>query len=365
MYLFSQVEEQSTRKPAVPRRLSRRLLDRLDLIRSWVATTFLPRYWKQAILAMLLITTGKSLEMAGFIGAVQIVSHSIAPQTPLPLSLSSSLLVGGMIVCLVILLAAFSGYRGQRLAVETVNDYESISFANAIHNIRLQREPGFEIPDKEAKEIMMQAPRFMARGMLQIMNSATATLLVFIGFIGCLVIYPKLTLIIGLLLIVCSPVYVLAAAHGTTVGQKMRQASDDFGKTKKQLSKKWLASDHFDTASAHREVLGNKNYVRFLNAYGKRLILSPQSQLIGSLTFSICLLIGFVWVGMRYQLNSNTLSTFIIYIIFLRVFFSGIVSVFSSVQMLNSFIPYFIRYLMLDPRVKSAGLQEWEVPIKS
>ena len=341
MYLFTDIDNQSSPKPAVHRPLGRRLFNRLHLIRSWVVTTFLPRYWRQAILAMWLITVGKSLEMAGFVGAVQIVSHAIDPQSPMPLSLHSSLLVGGAIVCLVILIAAFSGYRGQRLAVETVNDYESISFANAIHNIRLQRGPGFEIPEKEATEIMMQAPRFMARGMLQIMNSATATLLVVIGFIGCLVIYPKLTLIIGLLLMFCSPVYVLAAAHGTTVGQKMRQASQDFGKTKKQLSKKWLTSDHFNTAAAHREVLGNKSYVRFLNAYGKRLILSPQSQLIGSLTFSICLLIGFFWVGMRYQLNSNTLSTFIIYLIFLRVFFSGLVSVFSSVQMLNSVHPVF------------------------
>jgi hypothetical protein len=195
----------------------------------------------------------------------------------------------------------------------------------------------------------------MYRGMLQIINSATSAVLTILGFIVCLHLYPLLTLSIVIILILSCPLYIRASIHSTRVGAKMRKTVKNFSKAKTILSKNWISAKEFDPIQVQRQVFENEDYIAHMSAYGNRLLLSQRSQVFGGMVFAVCISFLFSWINFTNELTAHLVSQLIIFFVFLRIFFSGLTGLFTGIQMLNALTPYFVDFLLLDPRI-STGL---------
>ncbi|WP_019170651.1 hypothetical protein [Pseudaminobacter salicylatoxidans] len=329
--------------------IARKLIARARLIWAWARVTVFPRYgWKSAF-SMLLITAGRLGDAASFVAATHILAWAFregAGDGQLDRYLTwAAVSFAGLVG-----LGSILGYLGSRLAVKTVLAYESSCLVEGVSILHAYKQDDKPLPDSEAVRITKQAPRMMARSLLQLVHLCTSLVLMLTGFVVCVGLFPEMIVIIAGVLIVLSPLYILSAVYSTDVGHRIAINSSGYAGSTKAFQKKWINAKVFKFDEALDELREDMGYRDFHAAYGQRLTLSARNHLLSSLTLAATIGVCLLWIAKEVDLNSATVTSIVSFLVFLRVFANGLAGVFNGVQTFNTFIPFYLLYLKRDPR---------------
>ncbi|WP_414471766.1 hypothetical protein [Microvirga sp. M2] len=330
----------------------RRVLERAKLLTAWLWLTVWPLYGWRSIVSMALITCGRLADAASFVVGMHILTRSLTHGGFPSDDLQSSLTWAVAGIAGILLIASTLSYIGSKLAVQIVLAYEKTSLVEGLaiaHQCRLNKT---KITKQERASITRQAPRMMARNLLHVINGGTSGVMMISGALTCLVLFPALTGLLMLSLVMLSPLYILAALHGTNIGHSIRSSSSAYSEMIKQLESKWLKSSMFDRREAQTEIESDLGYNDFINMYGARLKLSARNHLLSNLTLAFVLSLSSIWFINEIELTAKSVTVVVSYIIALRLFAHGLAGVFHALQSINTTLPFCLAFLMRDPRFK-------------
>jgi len=329
----------------------RRLFARLKLIVAWFRVTVMPQYGWRVLLSMVLITSGRLLDAASFVVGVHFLtyafSHGISGANDLQISLAwIAIGIGSLIV-----LASILGFVGSKIAVKVALDYERSSLIEGIAIVRHHQDKDSKFVNHDIDSIVRQAPRMMARSLLQIIGACTSFVLMLAGLATCIALFHGLTLIILLALLLLSPLYIYAAIHSTNIGHSIRLNATAYSTSLRKVQRKWTATKELDRDRILQEMETNEGYRAYRDAYGARLTLSARNHLVSNLTLAFVMALSFTWFANEIDLTTKALASLISYLISLRVFASGLAGIFSGMQVINTSLPFYILFLTRDPRI--------------
>ena len=334
--------------------IARRLLERAKLLMAWLWLTVWPYFGWRSLLSMVLITCGKLADAASFVVGVHILTRSLSPGGDPSSSLQSGLTWAVVGIAGILLIASTLSYLGSKLAVQIVLAYEKKSLVEGLAIAHYCQANKVKLTKQERASITRQAPRMMARSLLHIINGGTSFVMMWAGFLTCLVLFPILTGIIIFSLILLSPLYILAALHGTNIGHSIRMNSSAFGEMMRRLENKWLKRANFCRQEVMSEIESDQGYGGFTNVYGSRLRLSARNHLLGNLTLAFVLSLSFIWFINEIELTAKSIAIVVSYIIALRLFAHGLAGGFQALQSINTVLPFCLAFLMNDPRFRKA-----------
>jgi ABC-type multidrug transport system fused ATPase/permease subunit len=333
--------------------LPRKFLTRAALLTRWLTRIVLPRYWKPLIGAMALMTVGALAEAASFLVAAHLLIDTAAGgEQALPNVVGNPLVLAGVLLVVLLLAGALCSYAGSRLAISAVLDFETISFAHAVGIARELEGRGTKLTAVQHKELLSSAPHVMGRTILQCVGLGTSAVLALVGAAVCVAVFPELSMLLGVILFISAPVFIYHTMHSTNVGHRARETASRHAAARKAISSKWLSREHFDPVALKAEAIGEDDYLDFFNAFGQRLMISPLSRLLVNSALAICIVTSLLWMAATLELNRETVGRLVVFLIFLRVFFTGIRSIITAVQVIASFVPYFLAFLIADPRMR-------------
>lgn len=329
----------------------RRLFARLKLIVAWFCVTVMPQYGWRVLLSMVLITLGRLLDAASFVVGVHLLTYTFSHGASEPNGLQISLAWIAIGIGILIALASILSFVGNKLAVKVALDYERSSLIEGIAIVRHHQDNDSKFLKHDIDSIVRQAPRMMARSLLQIIGACTSFVLMLAGLATCVVLFPGLTLIILLTLLLLSPLYVFAAIHSTNIGHSIRLNAAAYSTSLRQVQRKWISTKKLDRGRVLEEMEANEGYKAYRDAYSARLTLSARNHLVSNLTLAFVVALSFIWFANEIDLTAKALASLISYLISLRVFASGLAGIFSGVQIINTSLPFYILFLTRDPRI--------------
>lgn len=330
----------------------RKFVARASLLRRWLRRIVLPGYWKPLVGAMALMTAGTLAEAASFLVAAQLLIQTAAGEEGIPGMAGSPLLLAGALLVALLLIGALCGYAGFWLAVRTVLDFETTSFAHAVGIAREQSRQGVKLTSVQQKELLSISPRFMGRTLLQCVGLGTSAVLTVFGAAICVYAFPGLSMLLGLILLVAAPLFVYHTIHSTDIGHYARETAPRHAAARKVITAKWLGEERFEPDALKAEAVGDDDYFGFLDAFDQRLMISPLSRLVVNGTLAVCIVTALLWMAATLEMNAETIGRLVLFLIFLRVFFTGARAIITAVQVIASFVPYFLAFLLADPRMK-------------
>ncbi len=336
--------------------LPKRFVARLDLLWRWMTRVVLPGWWKPLFAASILKTIGALAEAASFLVAAQLLIDWASIEAAVPSIIHHPLVIGGALLIGLLLFGALCAYLSDRIAVRMSLDFETTAFAAAPGILKFRPLSSLVLTDQQVKDFYMSAPRTMARTLMQTVGAGSSSVLIVTGAFVCAGTYPALTGILAVLLVVTAPIYVLHARHSTRVGHRFREAGRAHSAAKKDLMGGWMAGDAADVAGHKAEAIASPGYSVMMDAYGERLTISPISHLIVNALLGVSILVSLIWIGLNVRIDTDSIGRLIVYLVFLRVFFTGLRSVMSASQIVASFVPNFLLYLLLDPRMEGRPL---------
>jgi ABC-type multidrug transport system fused ATPase/permease subunit len=328
-----------------------RFLLRAALIARWLRRLVLPRYWAPLLAAMVLRTGGALAEIASFAVAVQLLMHWATIEQQVEIAKGHPLLVAGAMLFVLMALGSVSTYCGERISVRTAVRFETYAFAHAVSFVSKLSEDGSDIDKAAKKDLFFAAPRFMSRTVLQLVGIGSSIVLMAVAAVVCFWLLPTLAGVIALIVLVTSPAYVYHALHSTQIGHRLRDATSEFSLAKKELSARWLDDVSMSVDQRFDDANSSGEYSRFLDVYSQRLVISSLSRLIVNFSLMICIVVTMLWIGANYDLTADNITVMVIFLLFLRMFFSGATAIVSAVQATAVFAPNFLLYLQLDPRM--------------
>lgn len=357
------LEDNPNAKPAVFRSakwrsgIAKRLYGRVVLILKWLRFTVLPRYGWRSIFCMALVSAGRLADAASFVVGVHVLTGmfsnnaagSNAPQGGL---VWAALAIGGTIM-----IASILGYLGSRLSVKTILDYQDACFVESLAILRHNREAGVELSKVEMDSITKHAPRMMARSLMQIIGACTSLILMTVGLVTCITLFPGLTVLVLTSLLLLSPLYVLASLHSTNIGHSIRLNSSLYSRSVKLIQAKWLRAEDFDRGQATEDIKQDVGYNAFRDAYDARLTLPARNHFLGNMTLAFVIALSFIWFAGKVDLNAKSITQLVSYLIALRLFAHGLTGIFSGVQVINTSLPFFLNFLNRDPRLTKLPLK--------
>lgn len=352
-----QLEEAGAEEPGVYQGakwrsgIVRRLFARLKLIVAWLRVTVMPQYGWRVLFSMVLITSGRLLDAASFVVGVHFLSYAFSHGTSGSNDLQIGLTWAAIGIGSVIALASVLGFVGNKLAVKVALDYERSSLIEGIAIVRHHQDKHSKFLNHDIDSIVRQAPRMMARSLLQIIGACTSFVLMLAGLATCLVLFHGLTLVILLSLLLLSPLYVFAAVHSTNIGHSIRLNAAAYSTSLKQVQKKWIATKRLDRNRVLQEMEANEGYMAYRDAYGARLTLSARNHLLSNLTLAFVVALSFIWFANEIELTTKALASLISYLIALRLFASGLAGIFGGMQIINTSLPFYFLFLTRDPRI--------------
>jgi hypothetical protein len=299
---------------------------------------------------MVLITAGRLADAASFVVGIHILTRLLAEGNLPPSSVQEAITWAAVGLAGVLALGSTLGYIGSKLAARFVVDYESACLVEGIAVIRHHQESGLELSGIEASNITKKAPQMMSRSMLYVINACTAFVLTIIGLLVCVKIFPVLTIVVLLTLILMSPLYVFAAVHSTNIGHSIRINAPAHGQTLRRIQHKWLSEAKFDQGRLNEEVQSGIACNAYREAYRARLALPARNNLLSSLTLAFVVAISFVWIANEVELRGSAIAIVVSYLVALRLFAHGLSGIFHSIQSINTSFPLFLTFLIRDPR---------------
>lgn len=337
--------------------ITRRLYGRIKLILKWLRFTVLPHYGWRAFFSMVLIAAGRLTDAASFVVGVHVLTrmfsqHAESGEPQLGL-VWAALAIGGTIM-----LASILGYVGSRLSVKTILDYQDACFVEGLAIIRHNRDAGVKLSKTEMDSITRHAPRMMSRSLLQIIGACTSLVLMTVGLVTCVSLFPGLTALVITSLLLLSPLYVLASLHSTNIGHSIRLNASLYSRSVKLIESKWLRADNFDSMKAAQDIKQDEGYNLYRDAYDARLILPARNHLLGNMTLAFVVALSFVWFAGKVDLNAKSVTQLVSYLISLRLFAHGLTGIFSGVQVINTSMPFFLTFLERDPRLVKLPVRE-------
>lgn len=330
--------------------ITMRLLQRVRLIAAWIYVTVLPRFWWRVLASMILITGGRLADAASFIVGVHIITRAASAESVGTGELQQGLIWAAIAIASIILIASALGYLGNSLAAKLALKYQRLCLAEGLAIVRHYRERKSELPPDEVRSVTRQAPRMMARSLLQVIGACTSLIMLMSGLIGCVFLFPALTGIILLCLILISPLYVVAALHSTNIGHSIRMSSPAHGMAIRQIEKKWAKAKVFSKDEILKDLDGSQAYNEFNDAYRARLTLSAWNSLLSNLTLALITALATIWIALEVEITAESIATIVSYLIALRLFGQGLAGIFSSIQTINTLLPFYLKFLMRDPR---------------
>lgn len=331
-------------------KVAKRLLARAQLIWSWLWITVIPQYGWRALFSMALITAGRLADAASFVVGTHIVTRSLSQADAASSGFQGGLTLAAFAMAGILSVSSILGYIGYKLAVKITLDYEQEGIVDAFKIVRRLREQGQVLSGTEENNLVRQAPRMMSRAVLFIMNACTSVVLTLSGLAACIGIFPWLTLLVLLSLIAVSPAYIWAAIHSTNIGHGIRTNDPVFTETLKRFKDKWFNSETFDPRAFKDEIFRDEGYVAYHSTYLARLTLSARNHLISSLTLAFVIGLSFVWIAHEVELSAKSVASIISFLVSLRLFAHGLAGIFQGIQSLNTTLPFFLSFLMHDPR---------------
>ncbi len=331
-------------------KIGRRLLDRAQLIAAWLRITVLPRYGWRALISMVLITGGRLADAASFVVGIHILTRSLSAGNIASNEIQVALIGAAFGLAGVLALGSSLGYIGNKLAAKLVLDYEGTCLAEGLSIVRYHRDKGLEMSPLEITNVVNRAPQRMSRSLLYIINACTAFVLLLIGLAVCIKLFPMLTVIVLLSLIMISPFYILAAVHGTNIGHSIRLNAPGYGQMLRRLQQKWLSEIKFDSEQLVEEIQNDTSYSAYREAYRARLELPARNNLLSSLTLSLVVAVSFIWIANEVELSASSVAGIVSYLVALRLFAHGLSGIFQGVQNINTSLPLFFVFLTRDPR---------------
>ena len=332
--------------------LLKRFINRGGLLYRWMVRIVVPYYWKPIIASMILRTGGTLAEAASFLVAAQLLIHWTMVEGEFPGLLDSPLLIGGGMLVTMLLAGTLCSYFGEKIAIRVMVDLETNCFVRAVDFVHRLKLGGTQVSRLEERDLFFSAPRFMGRTIKQCIGVGSSVVLTVVGAVVCVITFPILSAILSLIFLLTIPAYAYHAFHSTWVGHRFRDTAPAHAVAKKELYAKWSRYEQFTPEQLYDEAVLDTGYSSFMNVYGQRLAISPISQLIVNGTMAISILATLLWLGASLQLNSETMPQLVIYLVFVRVFFSGLKGIIGALQIIASFVPNYLLYLNLDPRMK-------------
>jgi ABC-type multidrug transport system fused ATPase/permease subunit len=331
-------------------KIGKRLFERVKLISAWIRLTVLPHYGRRAFASMLMITLGRLADAASFVAGTLILMSALSSGNISHEQVQQGLIWAAASVAGILAVGSLLNYFGSQLSVRLALAYESACLADGLGIIRHYQGTPLELTKEEVHSITRQAPRAMARSVTQIINLCTSMVLTTAGLAICFSVFPALTAIVLLSLVLLSPLYLVAALHSTNIGHSVRQSTPAHGATMRRFLGKWLSAPIFDRDEAMNEIRRDRDYNAYQNAYGARLTLSARNHALSSVTLAFVVTLSFVWIANEVEINAGSIAAIVSYLVSLRLFAHGLASVFNGIQTMNTLLPFYLLYLTRDPR---------------
>lgn len=326
-----------------------RLLSRVWLIYAWVRGTILPNFGARAAGAASLVILGKVADAASFVAATHILTAGYLGRDSSSTDVNASLIWAAAVFAVGLLLGNAASYVGTRLAVNVSLEYERESF---VHGAYIARRLHESLSSPQSQALTKQAPRLMGRSLFQIIHLGTSAALATVGFLVCFYTLPAMMLLSGAIGLLLSPLFVAAAVHSTNIGHSLRGKASQFSASVTRMRTKWLDAPSFDFEEALRDVRSDSDYNAYLNSYGDRLLLSARSRVLSSALFLVIVGVSLGWLAGSMGADALSVSTIVTFLVFLRIFVHGLAGVFNGVQVLNASLPFFLKFLQEDARVR-------------
>jgi hypothetical protein len=331
-------------------RIAKRLWERIGLIVTWFRITVLPQYGSRVLASMALITCGRLGDSASFLVGTHILTGSISRSDAALHGLRAGLVEAAISMAGILAGASILGYAGSKLASRLVLEYEDACLVQGLELIRHHENSQLRLTYQERSNITRQAPRTMSRSLLYVINACTSLAMMLIGLMACLTLFPGLTAIVVVSLVLISPFYVLAAVHSTNIGHSIRLSTPGYLAFIRALEKKSLSSDDFDQKQILEEIQGSSDYTALQRAYRERLALPARNHLLSSLTLAFILALSFVWLGGEVEASPQSLTAMVMYLVSLRLFAHGLAGIFHGIQIVNTSLSFYLLFLTRDPR---------------
>ena len=320
----------------------------------------IPEYGNRFASGMLLRTVGALMDAASFVVAAQLLINWTAIEQNLPTAFDIPIFLGGTVLFLLLAVGGVCTFFGERISIRMALDFETSSLSSAIVWVQALERRGKCLDSQQKRDLFFSAPRFMARTVLQLVGVGSSIALVIAGVVVCSAIDLGLSGMIGLIIILSSPVFVYQALHSTRVGHMFRETAPNYMIAKKKILADGLNSDLVEREQLLSELRENSQYTSFLEAYGRRLFISPATRLAVSVVMALCVIMSLIIIGNSWELDQDGITLLVVYIVALRTLFAGASSILNALQITASFVPNFLLYLSLDPRMEgeSADLGE-------
>lgn len=331
-------------------RIALRIWQRIKLIVVWFRLTILPNFGWRVLGSMIFITVGRLADAASFVLGIFILTHLKIERFAFLDSFEGKLVLAAIAIASVMIFGSVLGYIGHRSAVRLGLDYQSACLADGIAIIRYHKDKGTDLPTAEALGITRQAPRMMARSLLQVINLCTSVVMMATGFVVCVSVFPVLTAIVLLALMVLGPIYIVAAAHGTNIGHNIRLMTPGYRNSIKTIQKKWLDASFFRKEEIIEDLKSDENYQAYQHVFGARLNLSTWNHILSNMTLAFVISLSLGWFAYKVEPNAKSIAALVSYLISLRLFAHGLAGIFSGIQSINTFIPSYLLFLRRDPR---------------
>ncbi|MEZ0171824.1 hypothetical protein [Microvirga sp. TS319] len=332
--------------------IGKRLLNRIRLITSWLLVTVLPQYGWRCLGGMMLITAGRLTDAASFIVGTHILTQSLSHGTEAYSGFQSGLTLAAIGMAGVLTIGSLLSFLGSKVAVGISMDYENASLVQGMTIVASQQGASHKLSRQDTVNLTRQAPRIMSRSLWNIIHACTSLFMMLAGFVTCMVVFPVLTMLVILVLVLLSPIYIYAAVHSTNIGHHMRAVTAGYSASLTRLEKKWLNVERIDAPSALEEIRNDSKYNDYQSAHRARLILSSWNHLLSNLTLAIVIALSFVWIGNNVELTTRSIASVVSYLVALRLFAHGFGGIFHGMQTINASLPYFLLFLTHDPRLK-------------
>jgi hypothetical protein len=335
--------------------MRQRLLSRLRLIYWWVRGTILPHFGGRAAGAASLIALGKLADAASFIVATHILTAGHSLREFSQIDIHTSLIWAAAALAFGLLLGNAASYIGTKLAVTISLAYERECL---VYGAYIAHTHAKRLTPAELQSLTKQAPRLMGRALFQMINLGTSAALAVAGLVVCLFTLPFVMLLAGAVGALSSPVFIAAAVHSTNVGHSLRGKASPFSASLARMRTKWLNAPSFDFEEARRDVRSDDDYNAYLNSYGDRLLLSARSRVLSSAFFALIVGVSLFWLSGSIDAAALSVPTIVTFLVFLKIFAHGLAGVFNGVQILNASLPFFLRFLQEDARVRDVSMSQ-------
>ncbi|MXQ12886.1 ABC transporter ATP-binding protein [Microvirga makkahensis] len=337
-------------------KIGKRLVDRLRLLAAWLRITILPQFGRRILFSIILTTSGRLADAASFVVGIHILTHSLSDSQLDPTAIQEGLIWAAIGLAGVLAVGSGLGYLGNRLAAKVVLEYEMTCVVDSLSIVRHYQDNNAALPQGEIANITKQAPRVMSRSLLNVMNASTACVLTVAGLATCAKLFPALTIIVLLSLVLLSPFYIYAAVHSTNIGHRIRIYAPGYGITMKRLQSRWLSKKQsFDEGKILQEVRGDPDYRHYFEAYRERMTLSARNHFLSSITLAFVIAVSFLWIANDVELNPKSIATVVSYLVALRLFSHGLAGIFHGIQGVNSTLPLYLTFLLRDPRINKVA----------